>query len=92
MKFLENSDNFEIHFQNLIEHINSKQIETNGENFKQFLELLTNIANNHHREGNLFQKIFFIIENLTNKIKQIFSNLEHFKNFQKQQKDSPFSI
>ncbi|KAK8882927.1 hypothetical protein M9Y10_045573 [Tritrichomonas musculus] len=86
MKFLENSDNFEIHFQNLIEHINSKQIETNGENFKQFLELLTNIANNHHREGNLFQKIFFIIENLTNKIKQIFSNLELFKIFKSNKK------
>lgn len=51
------------------------------EKLKKVLQLITKIANNHHRDENLFKNIFNIIQNYTETIKESFSNYEIFDIF-----------
>lgn len=51
------------------------------EKLKKVLQLITKIANNHHRDENLFKNIFNIIQNYTETIIESFSNYEIFDIF-----------
>lgn len=81
MTFIENSDDNEEDFQNLIKIINTQQQQADQESFEKFLQLLASLANNHHHGNNLYQKILRIIKKYRAQIKQTFSNIEIFDIF-----------
>ena len=78
MIFLENPDESDEPFFHVfsIDHY-----EGDREKLEQFLQLIANIASNHNPKNNLFKKIFNIILNLKDQIKQTFSNLQIFDIF-----------
>ena len=86
MKFLENIDNNEEDFQNLIKTISDQKQGELQENLENFLQLITDIANNYRRDETLFTKIFQIIEYYESQIKQTFSNIERFNIFESNKK------
>lgn len=81
MVFLETLTDEKVNFTNLIDSFDKYHIDADREEFKQFLQLIINISNNHHRGGNLIQKIINIISNYKDQIKQTFSNIEIFNIF-----------
>ncbi|KAK8847762.1 hypothetical protein M9Y10_018792 [Tritrichomonas musculus] len=82
--FLENSDDsdYYYYFTNLLVIADMQGQEEKREKLEQFLKLISNIAANHHREKTFLKKIFNIIENYRNEIKQTFSNIKIFNIFQ----------
>ena len=81
LKLLEDSESNETDFQNFIEIINNQQNEEIREKFTHFFQLITNIANNHHREESFFQTIFQIINHFQLIIKKTFSNIDIYNLF-----------
>lgn len=81
MIFLENTENDEDNFQNLININLHQNLEGNRGKFEDFLILIANIANNCHREEHLFEKLYQIIQHYEDKIKQTFSKYEIFNIF-----------
>lgn len=69
-------------FKKLLSTINIPKGNNAGEKLEQFIQLLLNIANNHHRTNTFFSKIFQIHKYYGNQIKENFSNLKIFNIFQ----------
>ena len=85
IEFLDNSDDLDdgndSYFQELIEFA-SNQIERDPKEMVEFLQILKDIVDNHHREPNFFSKINQILQQYSNKIKQTLSNEEIFEIFE----------
>ena len=86
MNFLENSDNDDNSFQQLIDIFNNQEEDKFRTKIEEFLQLISIIADNHHREETFFTRIFQIIQNYKEKIEQTFSNIELFNMFQNNKK------
>ncbi|KAK8896811.1 hypothetical protein M9Y10_014732 [Tritrichomonas musculus] len=80
LKLLEDSESNETDFQNFFECINLQK-ERSREKFTHLFQLITNIANNHHREKTFFQTICQIIDYYQGLIKQTFSNIDIYNIF-----------
>lgn len=65
----------------LIDYINLQNYQDNKEGLKEFIYLIANISNNHHRHPNFLNKIKQIILLIKDQIKQSFSNFEIFNFF-----------
>ena len=81
LEFLENENNSEENFQNLINFIVDFKIQENQQDLKEFLHLLFNILNNHKRLPNFFSKIEQIVQYVKEDIKKYFNNSEIFNIF-----------
>ena len=55
--FIENQDNFEENYQNLLLKFDEKKIKDDQHDFKIFLYLLVKVANNHKRDSTFFERI-----------------------------------
>ena len=82
MEFLEQEDDSDQSFKNLINLIHQQKLEESREKLEEFLILITNVANNHHREKSLFKKLFQIIQQYESQIKQTYSNFEIYNIFE----------
>lgn len=58
LEFLENFDDNDDDFQDLIKIINTQQYAKNKEEFEHFLLMIHHISNHHCRERTFFEKIF----------------------------------
>ena len=56
------SDDEQDHFNQLIEKIKTYNIQKDWEELEQFLQLIVNISNNHHRKPDFFSKIIQILQ------------------------------
>ena len=81
LDFIDNQDDDQNSYKNLISDIQKCNITENKNEFQLFLNLLTVISNNHHRCSDFFIKIDQILSFLNQKIKRTFSNLEIFNIF-----------
>ena len=83
LEYIDKDDlnNIEEYFENLINFTNNNKISTKASKLKLLLYLLVNIANNHHRSNNFFEKIERILNEYKNNITQFFSNSQKFKIF-----------
>ena len=81
LEFLDNEDNVEEKFQNLISLIQNHKIKENRYDLRSILHLLVKISTNHHRSIHFFDKIWQILQHLKEEIKQTFSNYEIFNIF-----------
>ena len=70
-------------FELLIKCINNNKITQNRVEFKLFLLLIYDIANNHHRNQMFFPKLEKICLTFKDQIKQYFSNTEIFELFKR---------
>ena len=86
MIYLESSENSKQDFQNLIDIFTNQKEEKSKAKLEKIIQLITGIANNHHRNEFFFKKIYQIIDQLKDEIKQTFSNIEIFKLFQENKK------
>ena len=82
LHFIENNDNGDNYFQELIKIIKDYKIPENQNYFKSLLHLIINISNNHHRGPNFFDQIFQILRYFHSKITRYFSNTEIFMIFE----------
>lgn len=79
--YLDNEENIEEAFINLINIFDSHKIKENRHELKSILRLILKITKNHYRYPNFFSKIEKIINYLKDEIKKIFSNFEIFMIF-----------
>lgn len=79
--FIDDQEDSQNNYQNLISDIKYQNIAENKNEFRQFLQLIVLISNNHHRSPNFFNKIDQILSSLSPKIAQTFSNSEIFDIF-----------
>ncbi|KAK8872241.1 hypothetical protein M9Y10_008007 [Tritrichomonas musculus] len=82
LHFIENNDNGDNYFQELIKIIKDYKIPENQNYFKSLLHLIINISNNHHRGPNFFDQIFQILRYFHSEITRYFSNTEIFMIFE----------
>ncbi|KAK8839459.1 hypothetical protein M9Y10_031814 [Tritrichomonas musculus] len=82
MKYIEKLDQYEDDFQNLIKILNNYKLAENSEEMEKFLQLITNIADNHHRGVNFILKIKKILLSIQCDIKQTLPNLHIYEIFQ----------
>ncbi|KAK8839366.1 hypothetical protein M9Y10_032302 [Tritrichomonas musculus] len=75
ISFLDNSSDEEE------DYFFQKYKEDDQEEFKHFVQLIASIANNYHRNETFLPKIFMIIDNYKDQIKQTFSNSDIFDIF-----------
>ena len=68
-------------YNNLIQYIQNQKIGKNVNELYQLLRLISSIAQNHHRDTNLFILIEQLIIRFQEDIKQAFSNLQLFNIF-----------
>lgn len=76
LDFLENDENTEECFQNLIQQISDQKIRDDQHQLSLFLHLLASISNNHHHDTDFFKKIEQIIQVFKSDIKTFFSSSE----------------
>ena len=79
--YLDNEENIEETFINLINIFDSHKIKENRHELKSILRLILKITKNHYRYPNFFSKIEKIINYLKDEIKKNFSNFEIFMIF-----------
>ena len=79
--FIENDDNMEETYQNLINIFKNHKIAKNYHLLKSTLYIIKYLLNNHHRTTNFIPKISKIILCFKEEIKQTFSNYEIFNIF-----------
>lgn len=77
-KFIEDENEYEYHFQNLINQIEFQNITERREELELFIFLLIEISRNYHRYPNFINKINQIIQHYESNIKQTFTNSEIF--------------
>lgn len=83
LAFLESDDENDSGYQQLYAQIEKQKILEKKADLKEFLRLISSISNNHQRCPFFIKKIEKIILNISDSIKQILSNLDIFKIFQK---------
>lgn len=81
LEFLDNEDNVEEKFQNLITLIQNHKIKENRYDLRSIFHLLVKISTNHYRSIHFFDKIWQILQHFKEEIKQTFSNYEIFNIF-----------
>ena len=81
ISFIEDDDNVEENYQNLIIILNQNKYIENRINFKPLLHLLLQISNNHNHNLNFYSKIERILISFKTEIKQYFSGIELFEFF-----------
>ena len=81
--FLDNEDNIEENYQNLLNIFQDLNIRDNKQELKIFMNMVLKISNNHHRRPYFFNKIERILHLFKNDIKNYFSNSEIFQIFNK---------
>ena len=80
--FIDNPDpKAEEDYVNFIEINTNYEIQRNKEIFNQFIDLLVNISNNHHRQAGFFEKIERIIHHYQDTIKASNSKIEIYEQF-----------
>ena len=81
LDFIDNDDNIEENFQNLKTLFDDQKIQEDQNDLLLLLSLITDIANNHHRVPNFYEKIDKILLYLKNTIQKYYSNFEIFDIF-----------
>lgn len=81
IKFLENCDDSEEYFQNIIQIISQQKQEESSEKLDEILQIIINLANNCHCTETFNKNIIRIIEYYKKQIKDTFSNIEIFNIF-----------
>ena len=81
LQFLENDTKSDINFNNLCQILEEYNIKEDKCKLKEFLRLLSHIANNHHHTNNFFDKTKQIIALYLEDIKRHFAESEIFQIF-----------
>ena len=81
LEFIESNEDMEENYHNIINIIENQNIQNNQSDFKIFLNILSNISDNHHRTPYLFNKIERFIKLFKSEIMKYFTNFEIFMNF-----------
>lgn len=81
LEFIDQGQDVEEHYQNLINLFQDLQIRSNKYRLKTILYILSNISNNHHRYPEFFSKIEKILLLFEQEIKEKYSNYEIFTIF-----------
>ena len=81
LEFLENEEDKEEIFSNLIQTLTNEKLSEKPEEFKTFINILSNVANNHYRTTNFTPKIEQILKFFQDDIPKYFSNNEIFDLF-----------
>ena len=79
--FLDNDDNNDDYFSNLINFFGDQNICSDKQELSLIFHLITSISNNHHRQTCFFTKIEQILLHFRNDIFQYFTNYEIFNIF-----------
>ena len=79
--FIDNQEDSQSDYLNLISDITNQKITENKNEFENFLHLIVLISSYHHRNLNFYSKIDQILSYLSKKITQTFSNSEIFNIF-----------
>ena len=74
IQFLDDDDNFEENFQNLIKEIENQKILQMQDEFKLFLNLISRVSENHYHTPNFFNKIEQILNHIKEYIKKYITN------------------
>ena len=77
----EGEENKELNFQNLKDNFDKIRIHEDQHTLMSFLHLLTKIADNHHHDPNIFDKIDQILQIFQEDIKKYYKNIEIFNIF-----------
>ena len=83
LDFIEGNNDDEVNILYLSSFFSDQENSENHNDFKMFIHLLMQIANEHHREHQFYEKLKQILFLLQERIKQTFSNLERFLIFKK---------
>ena len=81
LDFIDNNDDIEENYENLIKSLNNQKVEKDSHIFKLFILMISKIAENHYRNLNFFNKIELILSYYYNDLKKYFSNDEIFDFF-----------
>ena len=81
LKFIDENDNDDQNFKDLINIIQTQKIQENRAEFKLLLILIANVSNNHFRSPNFFDKIKKITTYLIDDMKRHLTNEEIFNIF-----------
>ena len=81
LEYIEDEENIEEHYQNIIKILDEQEILKNKSDAKTILHLLAKISNHHHRSSTFFEKIAKLLQVFKEEIKSAFSNWEIFKIF-----------
>ncbi|KAK8846951.1 hypothetical protein M9Y10_019523 [Tritrichomonas musculus] len=92
LDFIENEDDKEENYENILEIITDQKIQENQHDLKTLLYLITKIANNHHQQPHFFTKIEKILTNFKDEMKKFYSNWEIFKIFKRNKRILLFLI
>ena len=85
LDFLENineEESNEVYFDRLISNIKNQQIEEDSKEMKEFLLIIKNISDHHHRDLEFNKRINQILLYYKNQIKSTLSNIEIFNIFE----------
>ena len=77
--FIDNDTLNEVHFSELMQIINTQNIQNNTMEFKNLIQLIITISQNHQRSPSFYTKIERILTEFKDKIKQTYSNNELFQ-------------
>ena len=81
LTFIDNEDNVEENHQNLLKLFDDYKIRGDRYDLKSILHLLSKIVDNHYRCPNFFDKIFKILLNFKDQIKNYYTNSDIFDIF-----------
>ncbi|KAK8842482.1 hypothetical protein M9Y10_026071 [Tritrichomonas musculus] len=86
LQYIDDEQNLEENFQNLLQMLNDQKILEDRPTFKLILHLISTISNNHHRSPTFSSKFERILNQIKNDITKNFSNYEIFQIFKKNPK------
>lgn len=81
LEFLDNDENADSAYSNLIKIFNEEKIKENSHLLDSIIYFISTVANNHRRSPNFFPKIEKILKFFKEEIKQTYSNHEIFHIF-----------
>ena len=81
LEYIEEEKNVEENFENFLQVLKDQQVHEDYHEIKEILYLINNIANNHQRTNNFYNKIERIIEVLKKDITKILKSSEIFELF-----------
>ena len=81
LSYIDDPNSDENNFQNLIDNFKIQDLFQNQNELKEFLQFITKIAKNHHRQPNFFDQIEKVLLYLENDLKKNFTNSEIFTIF-----------
>ena len=81
LEFLEDGSEAEDKYENFINLVSTQQICNEGHEFKELLQLISSIVNDHHRVGNFISKVEQVLRQFKKSIQKYLSNSKLFKIF-----------